>query len=64
MATNVDPREYAGRACTLDGESAIVTGGLLPYAYIKTLDGSKQAEFSWPTVARIFAAFPYGPFKS
>lgn len=44
--------ETAG--ATLDGQPAVISGWLLPFAKVSRLDGcGGEVEFAWPTVARI-----------
>ena len=46
--------QWAGGACTLDGEPARVTGRLNRFATVKTIDPSGPiVEFSWEAVDRM-----------
>lgn len=42
--------KYAGESCQLDGLPAVIQGRLLPFAHVRTIDMSKEAEYSWQTI--------------
>ena len=41
---------------TLNGKPAKISGAMMEYAMVSTLDGSLSFEWAWVTVARIVAA--------
>jgi hypothetical protein len=41
---------------TIDGLPARIYGSRLRWALVASLDGTRQATFAWPTVARVMAS--------
>lgn len=57
--TRAEPMPYdereklVGRACTLNGEPAIIVGWRKPFATVRQVRTGLSAEWAWPTVERI-----------
>ena len=52
--TKITGQDYVGRECTLDGRKATVVGRKNRFGMVRTLDGSRSAEYSWETIKRVF----------
>ena len=54
---------YAWQSCTVDGLPGRVVGRELDFALVRSDDGTRDIEFSWPAVHRVMR-YGGGDFKS